>query len=490
MLVACSALSLIAPVGVRASDINLEDMNSYSRSKKSKRFKNNFSNVYPNDWAYQSIKELTNAHNCEVTFPNRSLTRYEAASIINACLKDVAEVTPSEMKLLNEFSVELATFKNDVASSEVEFTNFEAGGFSETTTMSGSAVFAIGAAEGASKVAAGNGESVQTMYTYTIDLNTSFSGDDNLYVRLRSGANGPVFGDKPALYHPDRYSGTEDLLAVDKIWYQFPIGDSITAWVGPKIENYYMYAATPSLYKPATQKAFKLGSTSAAFGASTAAGVGFKYDFGDGWAVGSNVVSKGARGSVNGFLTDQDTYKWDTMIAYTQDQYHLSLTVSQQHNGWNSFSYYAIDDALQLHGGHDGVNKPNATAYALRSYWRPEESGGVIPELSFGFDNISMQGNHSNFSEASSWFLGLGWKDVVRPDDRIGLAYGSLLKPTQMSEGAGATTDLDPSLWEAYYSFMLNDSVQLTPAVFGGNDVLSDDQDDVLGGVLTAKFKF
>ena len=78
----------------------------------------------------------------------------------------------------------------------------------------------------------------------------------------------------------------------------------------------------------------------------------------------------------------------------------------------------------------------------------------------------------------------------MRPDDRIGLAYGSLLKPTQMSEGAGATTDLDPSLWEAYYSFMLNDSVQITPAVFGGNDVLSDAQDDVLGAVITTKFKF
>ena len=29
------------------------------------------------------------------------------------------------------------------------------------------------------------------MYTYTMDLNTSFTGDDNLYVRLRTG-NGKV----------------------------------------------------------------------------------------------------------------------------------------------------------------------------------------------------------------------------------------------------------------------------------------------------------
>ena len=59
-----------------------------------------------------------------------------------------------------------------------------------------------------------------------------------------------------------------------------------------------------------------------------------------------------------------------------------------------------------------------------------------------------------------------------------------------MAEGAGATSDLDPSLWEAYYSFMLNDSVQITPAVFGGNDVLSDSEDDIFGGMITTKFKF
>ena len=58
-----------------------------------------------------------------------------------------------------------------------------------------------------------------------------------------------------------------------------------------------------------------------------------------------------------------------------------------------------------------------------------------------------------------------------------------------MSPG-GTMPTLEPTLWEAYYSFMLNDSVQITPAVFGGNDLLADAQDDIFGGMLTAKFKF
>ena len=38
-----------------------------------------------------------------------------------------------------------------------------------------------------------------------------------------------------------------------------------TVWVGPKIENYYMYGATPSIYKPGVLKAFKLGGNGAVF---------------------------------------------------------------------------------------------------------------------------------------------------------------------------------------------------------------------------------
>ena len=42
-------------------------------------------------------------------------------------------------------------------------------------------------------------------------------------------------------------------LKVDKIWYQFPVGENNTVWVGPKIENYYMHGTTPSIYKPVTK---------------------------------------------------------------------------------------------------------------------------------------------------------------------------------------------------------------------------------------------
>ena len=61
LLVAGAAVSMFAPIAAQASNINLEDMNSYSNSSKSAGFTNNYLNVQPGDWAHQSIKDLVNA---------------------------------------------------------------------------------------------------------------------------------------------------------------------------------------------------------------------------------------------------------------------------------------------------------------------------------------------------------------------------------------------------------------------------------------------
>ena len=91
MLVAGTALSLIAPVASQASDtVNLEEMNSYVRSeKKSSRLDSN-------------------------TF-------------------------------VNEIKEDLANINSRVDGLEARQNNFEAGGFSDTTVLDGKAVFTIGA---------------------------------------------------------------------------------------------------------------------------------------------------------------------------------------------------------------------------------------------------------------------------------------------------------------------------------------------------------
>ena len=429
LLVATASLGLIAPIAAQASDvINLEGMNDYNRSKKS------------------------------------SSTRFDSNTFVN------------------EVNEDLAILKGRVDGLEAQQNNFEAGSFSDTTTLDGKAVFSVGMADTDDDALTGQ---IQANYTYQMNLNSSFTGDDNLYVRLKGGDQGAVWKNSET-YHIET-KGTTDAFKVDKIWYQFPVGESITAFVGPRIENYYMYV-TPSIYQPGALKSMKLGGNSN-FGASTDVGFGFKYETDAGFAVASNVVDKSADGAgtlegTGGLLGKYSTRKWDTQLAYTTDRWHVSGTLSDAQN-WTSQSYNATELAAAM-TGTDG----DTTGYALRAYWRPEDSGSATPEVSIGYDIKSADKSAEGAGkQATSYFVGLTWRDMFQSDDRIGFAVTQPLKVTECN-GTCTSNDVDAFIWEAYYAFKPNDSMEVRPAIFAGTDVEDSTKDDIFGAVLTTSFKF
>ena len=380
--------------------------------------------------------------------------------------------------------------------------DFASDSFSSTTTLDGKAVFVFGAVDGnldlGEKVDGGTStatvggvenvvvkndpkekqsEALSVGYVYQMNLNTSFTGDDNLYVRLKSSDGFENFTSKPANYHNEAGSHGS-VLFVDKIWYTFPLGDKVTATVGPKIENYYMLAASPSVYKPKVLKAFRFGGHGAAFGASTSTGLGLKYEADNGFASSITINSKGAQGT-KGFLTDQDTTKLNIMAAYTVDNYHLSATYTKQTGGFNAFHYFSTDNI-------DGSTEH--TGYALRAWFRPDETGTAVPSVSLGFDTMDLDQASSGYDNASGYSIAFNWSDMFQADDTIGVAFGAPISGSDPA--AGKAEDVDPFLWEAYYSFRPNDSIEITPGIFGGTDVRDDADDDIFGAVLTTTFRF
>ena len=412
MLVASAAVGMIAPIAAQASDINLEGLNGYSRSKSSTK-----------------------------RFDSKTFT--------------------------NEVSEELATFD----ALEAQQNNFEAGSFSDTTTLSGKAIFTVGGVENSSGDLT---EGVQALYTYQMDLNSSFTGDDDLYVRLKTGNGGQApFNNKTMGTYLSSTNTYQDELKIDKIWYSFPLSDSITAWVGPKIENYYMHGASPSIYQPIL-KGFKLGGNGAAYGASTDSGFGLSYNAENGFSISSNLVSD-QNGTSSGFLTNEVDENWSTQVAYTQPNYHVSLMLALKYDGWKDSYYSTVNGATR----GTGVNSTN---YGLRGYWRPDDAGTATPEVSVGYDWSTIDGAAATVDETDAYFVGLTWKELFQPDDKIGVAFG------QPQTREDETTD--PFMWEAYYSFKANDSITITPAIFGGTDVNGTANTDISGAVVETTFKF
>ena len=432
MLVASTAVSLISPIAAQASDtINLEGMNSYGRSESKPK-------------------------------------RIDSKSFVN------------------EVNENLATLKGRVDGLEARQNNYEAGGFSDTTTLDGKAVFTLGGVDYdlASETAS---EAIQGMYTYTMNLNTSFTGDDNLYVRIKTGNHADWSKTKTYGTYLSSANANGDALKVDKIWYEFPVGERNTVWVGPKIENYYMHGTTPSIYKPVT-KQFTLGGNGEAYGASTDTGAGWAYKADNGFAVSTNVGTKSNTSQVTdpgevyyntGLLTDETKTSWATQVGYTKDRYSVSALVNVKSNGWSDTYYHTSG-----HGGtaKSGKSLGNFTSVGLRGWWRPEETGTATPAISVGYDTTSYENATNATSNSDAYFVGLNWNDIFQADDKIGIAFG---QPTK-----NESNDTDPFAYEVYYSFRPNDSVEITPAIFGGSDRNGTTGQDFTGALVETTFKF
>ena len=421
LLAAGASMSLIAPFAAQASNVvNLEELTIYSRS-------------------------------------NQKNSRLDSKTFINVVSDDI--VKPE---------------KGSIDGIKARQNEFEAGTFSDTTTLDSKAVFA-GMVTDHSSVQPDGTDSLAAIYQYTMNLNTSFTGDDNLYVRLRTGNGHGNFTNKEFGTYLTSGTGYSDQLKVDKIWYTFPISESHTIWVGPKIENYYMHGTTPSIYKPVT-KQFTLGGNGEAYGASTNSGAGWAYKNENGFALSSNVVSK-QNGGGKGLLTAEAATSWATQVGFTTDQWSVSAILNQKYNGWSDTYYHS-----QGHSPAPACTTCNYTAVGIRTWWRPTQTGTGMPSISLGFDGTNYDGATAASDSSTAWFAGLTWQDMIQPDDRIGVAFG---KPTTNEDES-----VEPFAYELYYSFKANDSVTITPAIFGGSSRNGTDGDDVFGAILETTFKF
>ena len=149
-------------------------------------------------------------------------------------LADVSDYSETaEVNSISDFDAakELAVTNSRVDGLEARFNNFEAGSFSETTTASFSADMAAGWHEGSD-----DGDSIQALYGFQIDLNTSFTGEDSLDISLDAGNGGN------GLSEFDLNEGNaDDTLTVDGVAYTFPLAGA-TVFVGDNMDGSTLYS--------------------------------------------------------------------------------------------------------------------------------------------------------------------------------------------------------------------------------------------------------
>ena len=299
------------------------------------------------------------------------------------------------------------------------------GGFSETTTASFSADFAIGALDGKgieTGVTDGD-EDLQAAYGFQIDLNTSFTGEDSLDISIDAGNAPTSSGSSTSPLAEFDQNATGDTLTVDGVSYTFPIG-GLTAIVGDNTDGSALFT-TACVYGGPSNTLDDCGNVNAGI-TNGGAMAGASYDFGNGFT-----AAIGYAGAETGIMTKETTDAYGANVAYTADSYGVSVT------------YGAIET---------GTNGVNESAYtALNAYYSFDNGLNV----SAGYEIGDIGGAAATSDESQYYFVGLNGE--VGPGE-LGAAAG-----TYSGQLENQTEEL---MYEAYYSYPVNDGMTITPLVY------------------------
>ena len=343
LIAAPAIISMASGFAVNAAEINSTDLSDYSNSSNLVSlgdFKSD--TLFPGDWAYDSLKDLTNSPK----FNGNSVTRLEAAAELNNLIAGGEGLMNGVQieRLSDELGSELAIMKGRVDGLEARVNGIEAGSFSETTTMKGKAKFMIGGTDGVSD------EAVSAAYFWEVDLNTSFTGEDNLNVEIETG-NTPSSTDN-FLAVTDFGKDSGDVLKVSDINYTFPLGGwSIT--VGDSLDASKQFTGACS-YGNTVDALSDCGTgNSIAVGGDQTISAGYELD--NGFSFGLGISAEDGEKADKGMFTKEGEDIYALNVAYSADNYAFAIAYANVDVAtyWGINASYSPDGFPTISGGYE-----------------------------------------------------------------------------------------------------------------------------------------
>ena len=321
--------------------------------------------------------------------------------------------------------------------------------FSSTTTLSGEAVFAVGSYD--ADAANATNEELHMQYAYTLNLDSSFSGSDNLHVGIEAGntaATDPFSVLDSAVI---RAAGEEADLRVSSLYYSFPVGDiAITA--GPILEADDLIGVTTSSYSEGLV-ASSLPFSSHDF---VGAGVGASYAPDNGFSASASILSIDAADSSRGISTDSSDDIATLAVGFNSDSGFGGGIVYTSADGENTITATGPAEQTTFGGG---------------VYYTPED---MPLGVSVSFDSREVE---ATSVETTSFLVGV--------DYEVGPGTAHVAYQTTDVDGSDV---LDQDTFEVGYSYNVNDNVTVTPAFFSQGTTTNDENDT--GMVVETTFSF
>lgn len=325
--------------------------------------------VMPSDWAFQALRNLVETYGCIQGYPDgtfkgaRSLSRYEFAAGLNACLEVItgliaqSAVNPDDIaviqRLQQEYRGELSELSSRVDSLEAETAALNAQQFSTTTKLFGVGTVYLAGAVGDTTAAsyAPTVEGLRTLrpaedlkdnpvlqYSTLLSFNSSITGPtDRLSVDLWTsnitpfspslfGATENVTGTHQTRlsYDAPPYNGT---IGLADLIYQFQPVKNLSVFidaVGGEVSGELLYATQPfTVLAPYTNSISRFGRYDPIYYQTLARpGVAVNYDFTDSLSLGGGYYgdfvtsynpAEGFFGGSNAALAQLSMFPTDTL---------------------------------------------------------------------------------------------------------------------------------------------------------------------------------
>ncbi len=494
--------------------------------------------VQPSDWAFDALQSLVERYGCIAGYAdgtylgNRSISRYEFAAGLNACLEKINEAMPGAgyayannqvntvnnedlillQRLQGEFKAELQQLQQRVEAVENRTTELKANQFSTTTRLFGQAIFSVqGTNSPDVDLFPRDGvpeRQGKTNLTFTssaqLTLATSFTGRDLLLTGLSAGN----LGSTASLLSTNMgrlgfESNTDNNLVISDLSYRFLASDNLGIVVGTAGVNPINTFRGISPLEGSSDGAISLfgqRNPILSIGNGTG-GIGFDWQISD--RISLQGVYSAEIPSFPGNINQGGLFG-GRFTAGAQ----LSLAPTNNIDVGVHYLYSHSPDGLLGSGiGDSQLISPfaDATAFDTQAIgatvaWR------INPNLQLGGWGGFTSSKPSNLSgsvESTNWMVFAAFPNLLRSGNLGGVLVGQPPKITSstlpegfnfpnFSDGGTAGGRSDTSIHvEVFYRAQLSDNIALTPGLFViFNPDHNAANDALIVGALRATFRF
>ena len=491
-----------------------------------------FGDIYPTDWAYQALKSMVESYGCVAGYPdgtfrsNRSITRYEAAALLNACLDNISQVTDELRALMREFEIELATLKGRVDGLEARVGELKAMQFSTTTKFNMFAVTTFNAIDymGSSKADEYKELYGGTTMTYSLlpIFRTSFSGKDMLEIWMQAsniGAGSMKGWENPSC--GNGYAATasaycipgpkDNTLSIYRIFYKFPIGDDFTITLSPLMDTFdYLTVGSAALSPKAGKWVGLKNLYTDAITMTNVPGV-YPYVVGgggainyrkNGFSVDAGFTSHTSNSSVPeyGLFGEDAANKYAVQLSYTSSTAGVQAAWTRTTFNMNQMAgshYYNIGTPLTNNpfttDSFDGTEMVLNTA-GLAGYWYITEDFSLSGGVYLGFyeaTNDTFYANDGDQAQSKAWTTTLQWERFLSEDTTIAFSFGQPNSVYSNDSNLGSDSER-PWFAAGSLTWQVNNNMTVTPIIYWmrGMGGKNDPDGAALGATLMTSFYF